>query len=213
MTVRVKLPINAWIATAWEDYLKLVDDPDCEKVKEYYYKGRMRLETMAATGSDHSNDQAMILFAVNLYAVLKQIRLTAKDNCTYRKTGIRACQPDISYYIGDRARIVPWGTSIVDLDRYPAPDLAIEVSVTSLFDDLGTKRALYEELGVREYWIVNVKDVEILAYKIGDRGSHQIDYPIVLPGLSIAVLEAALRQSRDTDQSQIGAWLINQFQA
>jgi urease accessory protein UreF len=34
----------------------------------------------------------------------------------------------------------------------------------------------------------------------------------VLPGLTIAILEAALQRSRITDQSQVGAWLLTQFQ-
>lgn len=34
----------------------------------------------------------------------------------------------------------------------------------------------------------------------------------VLPGLRIAVLEEALRRSREVDQSQVGTWLLSQFQ-
>ena len=46
-------------------------------------------------------------------------------------------------------------TNIVNLDRYPAPDLVVEIAKTTLLDDLGTKRSLYEELGVAEYWVVD----------------------------------------------------------
>jgi hypothetical protein len=34
----------------------------------------------------------------------------------------------------------------------------------------------------------------------------------VLPGLAIAILTQALQQSRTLDQSQVGAWLMAQFQ-
>ncbi len=89
----------------------------------------------------------------------------------------------------------------------------IEVAKTSLLDDVGTKRALYEELGVDEYWVLDVQNAQILAYAISDGGSRRIQVSQVLPGLTIAVLEEALRLSRETDQSQVGAWLLTRFQS
>ncbi|MCG6134295.1 MAG: Uma2 family endonuclease [Nostoc sp. LLA-1] len=71
--------------------------------------------------------------------------------CSYRQVGVREVQPDISYYIGDNADVIPYGTSIINLDVYPPPDLVIEVANTSLADDQGAKRLLYEDLGVKEY--------------------------------------------------------------
>lgn len=86
------------------------------------------------------------------------------DNCTYRKARVQECQPDLSCYVGNRAQVVPQNTNIVNLDQYPAPDLVIEIAKTTLLDDLGTKRSLYEELGVIEYWVVDVQASQIIAY-------------------------------------------------
>jgi Uma2 family endonuclease len=80
----------------------------------------------------------------------------------------------VSYYVGDRAQLIPRGTAVIDLDRFPAPDLVIEVAATILLDDIGIKRALYEELGVSEYWVLDVQNAQILAYTIADRGSKRI---------------------------------------
>lgn len=88
----------------------------------------------------------------------------------------------------------------------------IEVSKITLLDDRGNKRTLYEELGVSEYWVVDVEKAQILAFQMIDRGSKRVDESQVLPGLELSVLETALRQSRETDQSQVGAWLLTQFQ-
>jgi Uma2 family endonuclease len=88
----------------------------------------------------------------------------------------------------------------------------VEIAKTSLLDDLGTKRALYEELGVGEYWIVDVQNAQLLAYAIAAQGSQPIQVSQVLPGLTMAVLDEALRRSRETHQSQVGAWLLTQFQ-
>lgn len=86
--------------------------------------------------------------------------------------------------------------------------IGIEISKTTLLDDLGVKRALYEEIGVSEYWVVDVKKCQIFAYGLGDRGSNQIDTSQVLQGFEFSTLAAALQLSRQTDQSQVGAWLM-----
>ncbi|MEH2279279.1 MAG: Uma2 family endonuclease [Nostoc sp.] len=93
---------------------------------------------------------------------------------------------------------IPAGRGIVNLDRYLAPDLVIEIAKTSLLDDLGTKRSLYEELGIAEYWVVDVQNSQIIAYAIAEQGSKRIQESQVFPG--IAILEEALRRSREINQ-------------
>jgi Uma2 family endonuclease len=134
------------------------------------------------------------------------------DTTTFQKTGIQDCQPDVAYYLGERAQTIPTGTGIVNLDFYPAPDLVIEIAKFSLLDDLGTKRALYEDLGVAEYWVVDVQNTQIIAYVMADQGSKRIPESQVLPRLVITIVEEALRRSRDMNQSEVCAWLLSQFQ-
>ncbi len=74
------------------------------------------------------------------------------------------------------------------------------------------KRVLYEEVGIAEYWIVKVETGEVLVYQMSDRGSQRIDTSLIFPGLEIATLDQALQRSRSQDQSQVGAWLMAQFQ-
>lgn len=209
--LQIKPRTDTWIAASWDEYLHTLDDPRHEKAKGYYYKGHMRVE-MLPVSFDHGKDHVVIIFAVNLFTALKGIPATGLDTTTLRKTGVRDCQPDVSYYIGDRAQVIPSGTGIVNLDQYPAPNLMIEIAKTFLLDDIGTKRALYEELGVDEYWVIDVDNTQLLGYAIADQGSKRIQESQILPGLAIALLEEALRRSRETDQSQVGSWLLTQFQ-
>jgi len=208
--LQIQLPTDKWIYTSWEDYKQVADSLQ-EKEKTYYYKGYMRLEILPVS-YEHGKDHATIISVVNLFIALKGIRATGLDTITFRKPGIWDCQPDVAYYLQDRAQAIPTGTGIVNLDRYPAPNLVIEIAETSLLDDLGVKRSLYEELGVDEYWVIDVQNTQISAYAMADGGSKPIQESQVLSGLTILILESALRRSRETSQSEVCAWLITQFQ-
>ncbi len=211
--LQTQTPLDTWLSASWQEFVNIADAPDSAKLKSYYYNGKMRFEPMS-TGSDHSNDHALILFALSFFAASQRIPMTAKDGCSYRKTGSTEFQPDASYYIGDNADVIPWGTRIIDLDRYPLPDLVIESSDTSLADDLGAKRLQYEDLRISEYWIVDVQIMQIFAFTIAPDGSNQrIHKSLVLSGLNLEILEQALQRSRQENQSATTAWLMEQFRA
>lgn len=210
--LQTKILADTWVVASWDEYIQAIQDPLLEQAKGYYHNGQLRIE-MSPIGSDHASDHTIIIFAVNLFATLKGIPIHGRDNCTYRKTGVQESQPDVSYYIGENANVIPWGTSIIDLDQYPAPDLVIEIANTSLSDDIGQKRLLYEDLGVAEYWVVDVANIRIIAFTITSAGgSQRITQSQVLPGLAISMLVEALQRSRQENQSLVGAWLLAQFQ-
>lgn len=209
--VQAKLPTDTWVNATWEEYLLAIGDPRYENARGYYFNGRMRLE-MSPLGNPHSRDHLIVIHAVCLFAGFNQIDFDGHDNCTYRKTGYEEAQPDVSFYLGANAEVVPWDTTIINLDTYPPPDLVIEVAYSSLADDKGEKRLLYESLGVREYWIIDVQNVQVLAFEIQNRGSRRIDQSQVLPGLEIAILEEAFRRSRQMNHGKVSAWLLSQFQ-
>ncbi|HEY9667236.1 MAG TPA: Uma2 family endonuclease [Coleofasciculaceae cyanobacterium] len=209
--VQAKLPIDTWVNATWDEYIKAISDPAYEKARGYYYNGRMRLE-MSPLGNPHSRDHFIVIAAIALFASIRGIDLDGHDNCTYRKTGCDEAQPDVSFYVGDKAEIVPWEATIIELDTYPPPDLVIEVAYSSLADDKGEKRLLYESLGVREYWIIDVQNVQVIAFQVQNRGSRRIDKSQVLPDLEIALLEEAFQRSRHMNHGKVSAWLLSQFQ-
>ena len=137
--------------------------------------------------------------------------MNSKDNCSYRKTRFQEVQPDLSYYLGENVDAIPYGTNIIKLEEFPPPTLVIEIANTSLADDQGEKRLLYEELGIEEYWIVNVKTGEIIAFKIENQGSYRIRESLVLPELKLSILEEALHMTRQTNHSKVCGWLLKKF--
>ncbi|WP_228015742.1 Uma2 family endonuclease [Leptolyngbya ectocarpi] len=108
--------------------------------------------------------------------------------------------------------LIPKGTRIVDLGKHPKPDLVIEISDTTLADDKGEKRLQYEALRISEYWIWDVKSVQLIAFTIApDGSSKRVDISKVLPNLSLSLIEEALRRSEVSDQSAIGSWFMEQI--
>lgn len=203
---------NAWIPASWEEFVRLTDDPAYAKAKGYYFNQQMRIETVGV-GPDHAGDNGIIHVAITLFCALRGIPLRGLVNASYRKAGVGEAQPDISYYVGDRAALAPQGRAIANLDDTPPPDLAIEIADSSLADDLGTKRLLYEELNVAEYWVVDVATCQIIAFQIADQGSRRITVSQVLPGLELSLLQKALELSKQSDNSQVVTQLMAQFQS
>jgi len=203
-------PLNTWQKANWDEFVQIADNPQNSKLKGYYYQGHCRLEPMS-TGSDHSKDHMTISVLVGLFAALRGLAMNGYDACSYRQSGRNEFQPDISVYVGENANRIPWGTRVVDLDTYPLPDLVIEISDTSLADDLGAKRLQYEDLGIPEYWIVAVETQQIFGFSISPDGtSRRIRTSQVLPGLALNLLEQALQRSRTEHQATVTAWFMEQ---
>lgn len=214
-SVLKQLQTDVWVEASWDEYIQAIEDPNAKnlgKSRGYYHAGKMRIEAMPI-GSDHADAHAILLLAVSLFAIVKNFALTTKDNCSYRKTGQAEFQPDLSYYAGDKATVIPKGTRVINLDVYPLPDLVIEIADTTLADDQGEKRLQYESLGISEYWIVNVQTCEILAFAIANQGSRRIQESIVLPGLAIDLLQQTLKRSQEEGQTPASTWLLQHLRA
>ncbi len=201
---------ESWIAASWDEFLAASQNSEQTHARCYYDLGWMRIEAMPI-GSAHGRDNSLLASVVSLYGTLKNLPFLSMANGSFRKAGERECQPDLAFYIGSELPNIPHNNSPVDVDRFGAPTLAIEVASTALSDDLGNKRLLYERLGVQEYWVVNVAAATVLAFAVADGGSRQIQESLVLPRLAIAHIEAALRFSRTTHDGEVNRWLMQTF--
>jgi len=201
---------HPWICGSWEEYLVLSDrDP---KAKANYFRGSYQL--IMGIGADHGIVNTTIAMLVMLFCTIKGIPHRGLINTSYRKEGVRECQPDVSYYIQESVNLCPKGSSVVDLDEYAPPNLVIEISNSSLSNDIGIKRMLYEEMRVQEYWVIDVQRLEIVAFTIHDNlGSQRISESRVLTGLAFPLIEQALQKSQEEDNSQIGQWFMGQIKS
>jgi len=84
------------------------------------------------------------------------------------------------------------------LQHHPYPEdiyWLIEVADTTLAYDLGTKRKLYVEAGIAEYWVIDVAGKQMMVFQDLRNGDYATQYtvssgivhPVVFPDVSIEV--------------------------
>ena len=201
---------NTWIEASWDEFLAATEDPAWETAHFYFDNLAMKVE-MTPIGFWHSRNNSVVFKAISLFAGLNQIDIIEMTNGSFRLEGKRECQPDIAFYIGQDIKPLPQQNKIVDLETVGPPQLAIEIAASSLSDDLGRKRLLYEQLGVQEYWVIDVNQTEVIAFNISEGRSGRIYASQVLPGLELAIVEKALQMARTENDSTITRWLLKTF--
>ncbi|MGP1382586.1 MAG: Uma2 family endonuclease [Thainema sp.] len=205
-----RIETDTWVQATWQQYASLADHPAYEPGRCYYDNGWMRIE-MAALGPLHARENSILSNVISLFATLKDIRIVELTNPTLRKSGMRDGQPDIAFYIGSTFQLPPRESEPLDVDRYGVPQLVVEIASTTLSDDLGRKRLLYERFGVCEYWVVDVTSGSAIAFEVADGRSGEIQSSQVLPGLELITVEEALKRGQTEDDGAINRWLIGLF--
>jgi Uma2 family endonuclease len=120
--------------------------------------------------------------------------------------------------LGDRAQVRPAKPiTLPAVSSEPEPDLAIverlgreyrqhhpypgnifwviEYSNTSLSRDLDEKKLLYAKAGIKEYWVVNLKDMTVVIFRHPVDGTYQFEQmlsrgtitPLAFPDIAVSV--------------------------
>ena len=201
------VPLETWVKADWESFLSFADDPTLEEGKFYYDDGFMRIE-MSPVGISHSSDNSIASTVIVLFASLNFIPIKELTNPSLRQVGIRECQPDIAFYVGNLP-LLPRNNSSLNVDELGSPNLAVEISATSLIDDSTRKLQIYRKLGVKEYWVVDVNNSRVIATNLTTGEAISTSY--LLPGLAIATIEEALIRSHTEDHGAVTRWLLSIF--
>ena len=203
---------DTWVEATWDEFVAVAYDPAYADCKAYFDLGSMRIE-MPSLGIGHGRQNGVVWNVITFFVAARGKDITSYINTTFRKSGLKEFQPDAAFYIGEAAKYMPpQNNSPVNIDLCGSPSLVVEVGASSLSDDLGAKRILYERAGISEYWVVDVKGKKVVAFDMKDERSGQIRISGVLPGLEIDLVEEALRRSQTENDGAIAQWLIKMFQ-
>ncbi|HVV85341.1 MAG TPA: Uma2 family endonuclease [Kofleriaceae bacterium] len=118
----------------------------------------------------HEREKKLIARLIEAWALTRRARLDGYGSMTFRKEAAeRGAEPD--------------GCYVVRGDLGEAPDIAIEVVVTSGGID---KLAVYQGLGVPEVWFF--RDGAFELHRLGDDGYARIERSTFLPELDLVQL-------------------------
>lgn len=199
--------ITLWQPASWADYERQRDKSETsDRHRLYFHNGYLRVNDMGWEGIGHARVHDLFTAILTIWFLLHpDQKAETFGGALLEKPGYQAAAPDLVLYLGDGAPTWKEGQSRrIDLNTWRIPDLVGEVSDTTLAVDLDEMKQLYAALGIPEYWVINVKGQQVLAFGLQENGKYQpIETSLNLTGLPIALLEQTL--DRLTEESNISA--------
>ena len=198
----------------WQDYVAVRDSSDIDWRKIAFYKGWLWVD-MGTEGPNHASFSDLMTAIFFVWALLHpDIVLQSYGRCLIEKPETQACAPDLVLYKGEN--IPRWQSGEprwIDLTRHRLPDLVGEIADTTLSLDLDEQKQLYASLEIPEYWVIDVKGMQLIAFGLTEIGLYQpIQVSKVLTGLPIALLEQTLERLATETNTAAANWLMQQLQ-
>ncbi len=177
---------------SWDDYKRLVEDlRDRPHLRVSYDQGK--LEIMSPL-PEHEEYARFIDDLVRLFARAHNIKVQKYGAATWKKQRLnRGVEPDCCYYVANALRVI--GKRTFDLEIDPPPDIVVEIDITN---ESLSKFPIYAALSVPEIWWYDSKKIQF--YELVRNKYCKVSESRSFPGLSPAMIEAALEQSRTDGQ-------------
>ena len=205
-----------WQPATWSEYERQRDESETsDRRRLYFHNGYLRVNDMGWEGISHARVHDLFTAILWLWFVSLHPDQKAETfgNALLEKQGYQAAAPDLMLYLGDGAPTWEEGQSRrIDLNTWRIPDLVGEVSDTTLSSDLDEMKQLYAALGIPEYWVINVKGRQVLAFGLQENGKYQpIETSRALIGLPIALLEQTLDRLTEETSIKAAQWFMKEL--
>jgi Uma2 family endonuclease len=180
----------------WSGYEKILEALAEVHVRVSYDRGDVELMSPLPI---HEAVKVWINQFITIVSMELDIPFKCMGSTTIRRRDVdRGLEPDECFYFASASNVGDW--CMLDLNRDPPPDLALEVEITRSFVD---RMGIYAALGVPEVW--RFEGELLRGYGLDTDGSYrELEYSLSLPFLPIAeltpLLEQALRQTGDDRQ-------------
>ena len=146
---------------SWETYERLLsENGDNSSTHFTYDQGLLEIMVLSA---EHENYKDFISLLINVIAEEMGIDVASYGSTTFKRKDLaRGFEPDACFYIQNEARMR--GKKRIDLNVDPAPDLVIEIDITS---PSLNKFPIFAALGVTEIWRYDGERVGIFLLQAG----------------------------------------------
>ncbi len=154
-------------------------------VRVTFDDGRMELMTV---GDMHEWTKKAISRLIEIYALERDIPIFPKGSVTCRRRSLgKGVEPDESYYVN--TPMPPISLGELNLNKYPPPDLAIEVDIS---ESSIPREPIYAALGVGEIWRYDGQRVTPL-HRSAEGTYIAADRSIAFPDLPMEIFNRFLK--------------------
>jgi Uma2 family endonuclease len=134
---------------SWQTYETLLEELSDRRFRLTYNRGNLEILTPSP---EHELNKTIMGRFVETLAEEANLPIHPLGSTTFKRPELSGAEPDECFYFRNIALVR--GKKRLDLDKDPAPDLVVEIDVTSSSSD---RLQVYADLGVAEVWIYNGK--------------------------------------------------------
>jgi len=132
---------------SWQTYETLLEELSDRRLRVTYNRGNLEIMTPSP---EHELSKKVLGRFVETLAEESEIQIYPLGSTTFKRPQLSGAEPDECFYIYNINAVR--GKKRLDLTEDPAPDLVVEIDVTSSSSD---RLQVYADLGVAEVWIYN----------------------------------------------------------
>ena len=132
---------------SWKTYETLLEELSDRRLRLTYNRGN--LEIMAPS-PEHELSKEVLGRFIDTIAEEFDVNIYPLGSTTFKQPELSGAEPDKCFYIRNIAAVQ--GKKRLDMEEDPAPDLVLEIDITSSSQN---RLQVYADLGVAEVWIYN----------------------------------------------------------
>jgi Uma2 family endonuclease len=132
---------------SWKTYETLLEELSDRRLRLTYNRGH--LEIMAPS-PEHELSKEVLGRFIDTIAEEFDVNIYPLGSTTFKQPELSGAEPDKCFYIRNIAAVQ--GKKRLDMGEDPAPDLVLEIDITSSSQN---RLQVYADLGVAEVWIYN----------------------------------------------------------
>jgi Uma2 family endonuclease len=192
MTATLLTPPNEIIrlsGISWTTYETLLEELRDRRLRLTYNRGY--LEIMASSPEHELNKRVLGRF-IETIAEEFEVSIYPLGSTTFKKMNLSGAEPDECFYIRNIAAVQ--GKKRLNMGEDPAPDLVLEIDITSSSE---SRLQVYADLSVSEVWLYNGKSLVIQQLQNGNYIATQTSQ--FFTGLSISDIASWLQRSTTMD--------------
>ncbi len=181
---------------SWETYERLLaEHPDSTGIRFSYDNGMLEIKMPSAKDERPNRTLALL---IEIVAGEMSIDIERLGSTTFKRDDLlKGFEPDSCFYIQNAEAI--FGKDSIDLTIDPAPDLVIEVDITS---DSLNKFPIFAGVGVSEVWRCDQNGVSF--HKLEGDSYVEVEHSPAFPPLTSEMATQFLEESA---QMKSTAWL------